>query len=169
MAYDFADTWDRRIASKTTDPRFQRSTVRFEDPSLLVPAGEYDVETGEQEFTGDPVIYEGQARIIAINQASFNRNDDQANPTTLKAIRIQIPNGTDSEGYGEDEYEEDPYAGGLLSRVKRGVKVYVIDNPRNPALNGLIFTISSDMQGSAAAARTFEAVLDLDVEVVSNG
>lgn len=169
LVYSFeADNWTKQIAAVSTRPEFQRATVRIEDHSLL-SYGDYDVETGTQETTGDPVVYEGQARLIPIRWGTFTGGESQSNATTLSAIRVQIPNALDAEGYGDDEYTEGQYATGLAGRVKRGCKIFVITSPRNPALEGLILTITSDVQGSSAAARTFEAALDADVAVVPSG
>lgn len=167
--YSFeSEDWTAPIHAVSTQPRFQKSKIRIEDHSLIVP-GEYDVDTGTYtEPTGDPVVYEGQARLIGIRWGTFTGGESQANATTLSAIRVQIPNARFDEGYGEDDYGDD-YAGGLSGRVKRGCKIFVLDSPNNPALNGLILTITSDLQGSSAAARTFEASLDADTTVVASG
>lgn len=151
--YSFeSEDWTAPIHAVSTQPRFQKSSIRIEDYSLIVP-GEYDVDTGiYTEPTGDPVVYEGQARLIGIRWGTFTGGESQANATTLSAIRVQIPKTPDT-----------------TVRVKRGCKIFVIDSPNNPALNGLILTITSDLQGSSAAARTFEAALDADTPVVSSG
>lgn len=144
--------WTDPIVAVSTQPRFQRSRIRIEDYSLI-EQGEYDVESGTYpEPVGNPVVYEGQARLIGIRWGTFTGGESQANATTLSAIRVQIPK--------TDETTE---------RVKRGCKIFVLDSPNNPALNGLILTITSDLQGSSAAARTFEAALDADVKAVPSG
>lgn len=151
--YSFeSEDWTAQIHAVSTQPRFQKSKIRIEDYSLIDP-GEYDVDTGTYtEPTGNPVVYEGQARMIGIRWGTFTGGESQANATTLSAIRVQIPK-TD----------------GTTVRVKRGCKIFVLDSPNNPALNGLILTITSDLQGSSAAARTFEAALDADTTVVPSG
>jgi hypothetical protein len=158
-----SDDWNSAIEAVSTRREFQRSTIRIEDPSLLT-VGDYDVETGQATVTGDPVIYEGPARIVRIATGNFDRGEAQANPTTLRAIRVQIPNAQDNPGYGEDDYG-DEYGGGLSTRIKRGVKVFVLTNPRATYMEGLIFTVSSGFQGSNVAARTFEAMFDEDTAV----
>lgn len=151
--YSFeSEDWTAPIHAVSTQPRFQKSRIRIEDHSLIVP-GEYDVDTGTYtEPTGDPVVYEGQARLIGIRWGTFTGGESQANATTLSAIRVQVPKTPDT-----------------TARIKRGCKIFVLDSPNNPALNGLILTITSDLQGSSAAARTFEAALDADTTVVSSG
>ena len=52
-----------------------------------------------------------------------------------------------------------------MGRVRKGVKVYVDDAPFNPVLETYLFAVTSDMQGSAAGARTFECALAGDVEL----
>lgn len=151
-SFESEGEWSDRIAGISSQPRFQRSQIRIEDQST-VEYGEYDVETGTYpEPTGVTVVYEGQARLIGIRWGTFTGGESQANATTLSAVRVQIPKTPET-----------------TVRVKRGCKIFVIDSPNNPALNGLILTITSDLQGSSAAARTFEASLDADVKVVPNG
>lgn len=151
-SFETEGEWSDRIARISTQTRFQKSRVRIEDHSLITQ-GEYNVETGTYPGpTGDPTVYEGQARLIGIRWGTFTGGESQANATTLSAVRVQIPRTPET-----------------TVRVKRGCKIFVIDSPNNPALNGLILTITSDLQGSSAAARTFEAALDGDVEVVPSG
>lgn len=151
-SFESEGEWSDRIAGISSQPRFQRSQIRIEDHSLIVQ-GDYNTESGTYpEPTGDPTVYEGQARIIGIRWGTFTGGESQANATTLSAVRVQIPKTPET-----------------TVRVKRGCKIFVIDSPNNPALNGLILTITSDLQGSSAAARTFEAALDADVKVVPNG
>lgn len=162
--YEFVTgDWASKIAAVSQRPEFQTAQIRIEDPSLVEE--EYDVETGQYTSTGNPVIYQGQARLIAVGAGRFDRGENQANATTITTIRIQIPNAVDGPAYGEEEYEEGQYASGLSGPVRRGCKVFVISAPRNPSLVSKIFAINSDMQGSSAASRTFEAALDADVLV----
>ena len=142
----FAKDWAQEVADVSTLPEFQTATVRLEDPSLLVPTGEYDIETGTQEFTGDPVIYRGQARIIGVRWGVESGGESQANAKTVKAIRIQ-------------------FLYNAVGRVRKGFVLYVEDGGRNPNLENYLFTGASDIQGSASAARTVEFYVDSDVEV----
>lgn len=162
--YSFNEDWTADIAEVSTDPRFQTATIRIEDPSLLT-YGEYDVDTNERDVTGDAVVYQGQARLIGVRWGTFTGGESQANASTLSAIRVQIPNARFAPGYGDSDYGQDDYATGLAGRVKRGCKIFVEASPDNPALTGLILTITSDLQGSSSASRTFEAALDSDVAV----
>lgn len=149
MAYSFKTTWNDAIVEVSTREEFQTARIRIEDPSLLVKG--YDLETGKWTITGDAVVYpladeNGQARIIGVRWGVQSGGESQANATTISAIRIQVPQH-------------------VVGRVKRGLKVHVTSSPQNPTLTNFVFTVNSDMQGSAAAARTFECSLDLDYQV----
>ena len=151
MAYSFKTTWNDAIAEVSTREEFQTARIRIEDPSLL--SREYNVATGKWTITGDSRIYprvgeSGQARIIGVRWGVQSGGESQANATTISAIRIQVPQH-------------------VVGRVKRGLKVHVTSSPQNPTLTNFVFTVNSDMQGSAAAARTFECSLDLDYQVPS--
>jgi hypothetical protein len=145
MAYSFAtENWADQIASVSTRPEFQRAVIRIEDRSLLTQE-DYDIETGGWTVVGDPVVYSGQARVIGVRWGVQSGGESQANATTLSAIRVQIPQRA-------------------VGRVKKGCKVFVESAP-NPVLQNYVFTVTSDMQGSSDAARTFECSLDIDVQV----
>lgn len=150
MAFNFtASAWHDRIAEVSTLPEYQRAVIRIEDRSLLTQE-DYDIETGEWTLVGDPVIYpigdeDGRARIIGVRWGVQSGGESQANATTIAAIRVQIPQRA-------------------VGRVKKGCKVYVESAP-NTVLTNYIFTVTSDMQGSSDAARTFECSLDIDVQV----
>lgn len=150
MAYSFAvNNWADEIAKVSTQPQYQRAIIRIEDSSLLTQS-DYDLETGEWTLEGDPVIYpvgdeDGRARIIGVRWGVQSGGESQANATTISAIRVQIPQHA-------------------VGRVKKGCKVFVESAP-NLVLSSYIFTVTSDMQGSSPAARTFECSLDIDVKV----
>lgn len=149
MAYSFSDSWAGEIASVTDSPEFQTAKVTITDDSLLT-GGEYDPDTNTYGPTqGDSVVYSGRARVIPINTGNFSGGEGQSNATTLVTIRVQIPK--DATG-----------------RVKRSSKVMVDEAPDNPALVGRLFNITSDLQGSASASRTFDCASDEDA-VVSGG
>jgi hypothetical protein len=145
MAFNFtASAWHDRIAEVSTLPEYQRAVISIEDRSLLTQE-DYDIETGGWSVVGDPVVYSGRARIIGVRWGVQSGGESQANATTLSAIRVQIPQHA-------------------VGRVKKGCKVFVQSAP-NPVLQNYIFTVTSDMQGSSAAARTFECSLDIDVQL----
>lgn len=146
MAYSFKTAWNDAIAEVSTREEFQTARIRIEDPSLLTQS-DYDIETGEWTIVGDPVIYPvgdetGQARIIGVRWGVQSGGESQANATTISAIRVQVPQHA-------------------VGRVKKGCKVFVESAP-NTVLQGYVFTVTSDMQGSSDAARTFECALDID-------
>lgn len=138
--------WAQAVADISTREEFQTATVRLEDPDLLIPDGEWSVDTGEPDYTGDPVIYEGRARIIGVRWGVESGGESQANAKTIKAIRIQFP------------YQ-------AVGRVRKGFILYVTECERNPVLTQYLFTGASDIQGSSAAARTIEFYVDSDVEL----
>lgn len=147
MAVSFATNWYDEIAAESTKAEYQTAVIRIEDPSL-VTYGEYDVETGKQEVTGDPVIYptgdgDGRARIIGVRWGVFSGGESQANAKTISSVRVQIPKDA-------------------VDRVKKGCKVFIESTPENPALEGLMLTVTSDFQGASSASRTLECALDGD-------
>lgn len=145
-------SWTDAVRAISERPEFQTSVIRIEDPSL-VTEGEYDPVTNTWgESSGDPVLYEGQARIIPVRDGSFTANDNQANPTTLVPIRVQIPRDASTD-----------------IRIRRGCKVFVVSAPDALHLTDRLFTISSDLQGSSAGARTFEAMADVDAYLETSG
>ncbi len=152
MAYQFPETFADEIAEVSTLPEYQTARVRIEDPSQVTKT--YDVDTATWIITGEPVIYpvgdeDGRARLIGVRWGVFSGGESQANSATISAVRLQIPQHA-------------------LGRVKKGCKVFVESAP-NVALESLIFTVTSDLQGASAASRTFELALDGDVAFDSDG
>ena len=137
--------WSEQIADITSRPEFQTATVRLEDPNRLTP-GDLNEETWEYEYSGNPVVYEGRARIIGVRWGVGSGGESQANAKTLKAIRVQFP----------------PQA---VDRIRKGFALYVTECERNPVLTEYVFLATNDFQGSSAATRTVEFALDSDVEV----
>lgn len=146
MAFNFSTSaWHDRIAEVSTRPEYQRAVIRIFDESQATQTTPYDIETDTGgEFEGGD-IYEGQARVIGVRWGVQSGGESQANATTISAIRVQIPQHA-------------------VGRVKKGCKVFVGSAP-NLVLSSYIFTVTSDMQGSSPAARTFECSLDIDVQV----
>lgn len=151
MAVSFAtENWTDPIAAVSTLPRYQQAAIRIYDQSQATLVSEYDIETGLGPVYEGGDIYpvgdeDGRARIIGVRWGVQSGGESQANATTITAIRIQVPQHA-------------------VGRVKKGCKVFVQSAP-NPVLQNYIFTVSSDMQGSSDAARTFECSLDIDVQV----
>lgn len=149
MAYEFTDDWAEEIAEISTLPEFQTAVVRLIDPSTGNPAS-YNPDTGKWTAATNQIVYEGPARIIGVRWGVFSGGEAQANAQTISAIRVQFP-------------RTKPDGTTTFFRVKMGCKLFVTSAPRNPVLEELIFTVTSDVQGSSSAARTFEFSLDGDV------
>lgn len=151
MAVSFAvENWADEIAEESTKDEYQQAVIRIFDESQATLVSEYDIETGTGPvYTGGdiyPVGDEtGQARVIGVRWGVQSGGESQANATTISAIRVQVPQHA-------------------VGRVKKGCKVFVESAP-NLVLSSYIFTVTSDMQGSSDASRTFECSLDIDVAV----
>ncbi len=145
---DFTDDWAEEIAEVTGESRYQNAKIRIFDESLATLVTPYDIDTGaEAVYTGGDV-YTGQARVIGVRWGTSELNTVQNNPNTLKGIRVQVPFNA-------------------VGRVRKSAKIFVVECVRNPVLEEFIFAVTSDLQGSMSATRTFEAELDGDVEVDS--
>lgn len=140
----FTTDWADEIVQESTKPEYQNAEIRLHDESLVT--SDYDVETGEWTVVGNGDIYTGPARIIGVRWGVFHGGESQANASTEKAIRVQLPFQA-------------------VGRVKKGVKVFIESCPRNPVLETYLFAVTSDFQGSMAGARTLECALDGDVEI----
>lgn len=138
----FGGSWGDAIAEITGAKEFQTVTIRIEDPNL--GKTEYVRESASWEIEGDPVIYEGQARIIQISRGLQAKNESMANPSTSIVTRVQIPSHE------------------LPIHVKRGFGLFVVSAPNNPSLESKVFRVTSDMQGGTTATRTFEVAADGD-------
>lgn len=138
----FNGTWTDEIAELTTADEYQDSQVVLIDGSIKP---DYNIKTGEYTYPEgfDPVIYIGGARLQPIRWGVFSGGESQANAKVATSIRIQIPK-----------------AG--LGRVQRGTACLVLDAPDNIAMPNSVYNITSGVQGSATASRTFEAAIDGD-------
>lgn len=149
MAYQFNEgSWANEVAEESTKPQYQQARVEIHDPSLQTRT--YDVDTAKWTITGDSKVYpvgdeDGRARLIGVRWGVFSGGESQANATTLTAVRLQIPQHA-------------------VGRVKRGMTVKVLSAP-NPVLKEYSIKITSDLQGSSDAARTFECAIDMDSKV----
>lgn len=147
MAYSFAvANWADEIADVSELPEFQTATIRIVNPNLI--DSDYNEDTAQWEITGDGVIYNGQARVIPVRWGVQSGGESQANATTLSAMRVQIPRTTATD-----------------IRVNKGFHVFVDASPYNLSLVNRMFTVTSDLQGSSSASRTFECMADVDAEV----
>lgn len=148
MAFQFTEyaNWADEIAEVSELPEFQTAVIRIVNPNLI--EREYDEDTATWTITGEGVIYEGQARVIPVRWGIQSGGESQANATTLGAMRVQIPRTVASD-----------------IRVNKGFKVFVDESPHNLSLVNRIFAVTSDLQGSSSASRTFECMADIDAAV----
>lgn len=158
--------WADGVAEESTKSEYQNALIRIEDPTLVTVS--YDVETDTTTVTGDPVVYAGPARLIPVRWASYAANQNQANPTNLSDIRIQIPRYVDvAPGFGSGEFGLTPFGSSTdaFERIRTGCRVFVDSCPRNRSLETYLFMITADIQGSMTGARTFQASVDSDAVV----
>lgn len=148
MAYVFSEyaNWADEIAEISELPEFQTAKIRIVDPNLITRG--YDQETATWTITGDGVIYNDRARIIPVRWGVQSGGESQANATTLSAMRVQIPRTLATD-----------------IRVNKGFKVFVDESPYNLSLVDRLFAVTSDLQGSNSASRTFECMADIDAAV----
>lgn len=148
MAYRFDtyDHWTDEIAEDSESPEFQTAKIRIVDPNLITR--DYDEDTATWTISGDGVIYNDRARIIPVRWGVQSGGESQANATTLSAMRVQIPRTLATD-----------------IRVNKGFKVFVDESPHNLSLENRMFAVTSDLQGSSSASRTFECMADIDAAV----
>lgn len=144
---DFSSkAWTDEIAELSTLPEFQNASIEIWDPSIT---GTYDVVTGEWTHPEDedPILYEGRARVRDLRWGVFSGGEAQFNTKSLSTIRVQVPKNA-------------------VGRLPAGASVIVRECDDHPALVGVIFAVTDGFQGGAQAARTFEASVDSDAELV---
>lgn len=148
MAYQFTDyaNWADEIAEVSESPEFQTAKIRIYDPNRVTR--DYDEDTATWTIEGDGVIYNDRARIIPVRWGVQSGGESQANATTLAAMRVQIPRTLATD-----------------IRVNKGFKVFVDESPHNLSLENRMFAVTSDLQGSSSASRTFECMADIDAAV----
>ena len=137
-------TWADEISALTGSPEYQTATVTIWDPSKE-GEDEYNVDTGVWTYARRPQpFYTGPARVIGVRWGNDRKNSQVSNPSTTSSVRLQIP------------------AGKLAHKIVRGTKVEFTASQGNQALIGSVFVVTSDLQGSSSATRTFECELDGD-------
>lgn len=140
MAFKFAENWTDEIAEASEE--FQNGVVQVIDPSLIESS--YDIETGEWTVTGDGVLFEGPVRVMPIRWGVNLEGETTANSSVVTAVTVQVPKNA-------------------IGRVARGWTVKVVECADNPTLVDYVFRVTSGLQGSNAASRTFECAVDGDV------
>lgn len=144
MAVEFSKFWADEIAEITEQSEYQTCTVTIVDPKLIA-GGEYNPVTNTYSpVTKDGSVYSGQARFIPIRAGIHQGGESQANSTTIRNVRFQLPQ----------------FDGPLY--IRKGLTVRFLTAPRNPSLVGRWATVTDDFQGSSAATRTFTASMDID-------
>ena len=144
MAVSFSGSWADEISPITGSAEFQNCEITISNPNN-VSGGVYDVLTdtwGEVTDTGE--VYSGPARFIPVRSGTTLSGDDQANATTIRGVRFQIP------------------ASELGLVIGRGFIVTLDTVPGNVSLEGRTAVVSDDFQGSATGTRTFHAMMDAD-------
>lgn len=137
--YQFATRWTDEIAA--VSEQFQDATVSLLDPSLVTSV--YDVATGQWTHAGDPLLGSFSARIIGARWGVNRENNDTGNSMTQSAVRVQIPKKA-------------------VGFMKRGIQLRVTLCEDNPSLTSRVYSLTSDLQGSNVASRTFEFSVDGD-------
>ena len=143
--FDFKKSWTDEIAEASTDPEFQNATVRLVDPSIVTVTKNHQSGTITEDASAAE-LYTGQARIVGVRWGVNRENNDTGNSSTLTSVTVQFPKKA-------------------LGRIKRACKMTVTACPDNPALTTYMFSLTSDFQGSNAAARTLEFAVDGDLVV----
>lgn len=142
VALSFSN-WTDEIAE--VSELFQNAEVALFSPSAL--SASYSWSTGEWTYEGDQeYLYEDKARVTPIRWGVNHEGEDVSNASTITAVQVQLPK--DAVGH-----------------IQRGVKMVVPSCNDNPALESVLFTLTSDLQGSNAASRTFEFSVDGDIAV----
>lgn len=144
MAVNFTKNWNDEIAEITGQAEYQTCTITIIDPELMVGGVYNPSDNTYSPITEDGEVYSGQARFIPIRAGLQQGGESQANATTIRNVRFQLPQ----------------FDGPLY--IRKGLNVQFSTAPRNPSLVGRWATVMDDFQGSSAATRTFTAVMDID-------
>lgn len=145
MVIDFDVDWAQEVADVSGLVEYQNCIIEIRDPSLLVRGG--SITTGFT-FSGNPVVWTGQARVASTRTDVGAGGTTSTNPTAIKAMRVQIP------------YDQD------FMRVRRGWQVRVTDGGRNARLEEYLFSIESDVNSSHVGSLTFNCTIDVESDPV---
>lgn len=143
MAVSFTSDWAQEVADVSGEPIYQNAEIEIRDPSLVTRTG--SVAGGDLEYDfSDVVVWTGQARVASTRSDIGAGGNTSTNPTSIKAMRVQIP------------YDKD------FTRVLRGWQIRVIDGGRNDRLEDYLFAIESDVNSSHVASLTFNCTVDVE-------
>lgn len=145
MAIDFSADWAQEVADVSGDAIYQNAQIEIRNPKLIIRSG---TMIDGYTYSGDPVLWSGQARVASTRSEVGAGGTTSINPTAIKSMRVQIP------------YDKD------FMRVKRGWQVRVTDGGRNSRLEDYLFSVESDINSSQVASLTFTCTVD--VETVPN-
>lgn len=141
MVVNFSTDWAQEVTDVSNLPEYQNAVIEIRNPKLIVRTG--TLESG-YTFTGNPVVWTGQARVASTRSSVSAGGTTSVNPTSIKSMRIQIP-------YSRD-----------FPRIIRGWQVRVIDGGRNGRLPDYLFSIESDVNSSHVASITFDCSIDTE-------
>lgn len=144
MAISFSKNWEDEIWPITQLAEYQSCTIQIIDPKQ-VEGGEYDYKTDTYApITNDGTVYSGQARFIPSRAGNLLNGEAQANSSTIRAVRFQLPKSAGPK------------------YIRKGLRILITDAPRNPSLEGRYADVTDDFQGSSSATRTVNAMMDID-------
>jgi Family of unknown function (DUF6093) len=138
---NFDVEWAQEVADVSGDQIYQNCAVEVRNPTLLTRVG--SITTG-YTYTGDPVMWSGQARVASTRSSVNNGGATSTDPTSIKQMRVQIP------------YDA------AFTRVQRGWQIRVTDGGRNPRLEDYLFTVESDVNSSHVGSLTFDCSIDVE-------
>lgn len=140
----FDKPWFDQIAEVTGSSEYQTCEVEIIDVDLV--ESKWDFDEGEYVEVIQPgaVIYEGQARLIAVRRGVNYEGSLQHNSKVITSIRIQLPQDA------------------APVRLRKSFTARVTSAPNTPTLESYVYTLASDVQGSSSATRTLEFNLDGD-------
>lgn len=145
----FKRSWSDEIADVSEISDYQNATISIRSPHS--PPGDYDIETGT--WTGGesaPELYSGRARVKEIRWGVYQKGEPLANPSDRKSVRVQVPSADFNE------------------RLVKGTVIIVTECAENPELETHVLYVTSSLQGSSTASRTYECSVDSDT-VIQNG
>jgi hypothetical protein len=139
--------WSARIADITSRPEYQNSVIQIRDPNRVTWVR--DIVAGTSTHVGDPVVWEGRARISSVRRTVDSNKGNLSNQTGMKPIQVQIP---------------DVEHGGFSGRIERSWQIRVLDGGRASSLEGYLLVIESGWEPSNQGSRTLECTVDVETK-----
>lgn len=144
MAVTFDEDFGAEVAEISGLVEYQNCTVEIRDPTAQTFT--VNVETGDTNLTGNPVIWSGQGRVSMLRSTVNVGGNSSTDPSAIKGVRVQIPHGA--------------YAG----RIKKDWFIRVVTGGRNDGLITYNLVVSSDVQGSHEASTTIQCSINVEQE-----